>query len=242
MLRYLIVFLLWMSVLTFNADAMRISPLVLEVSPAGVGSSGRIRVENTSTEDMPIDIQVFSISVGEDGSVEQVPADDDFFVFPPQVVIPAGEQQVIRVQWLGDPDPAMSKAFFVMINELPIDLEEGASAVQFVYSIAALVNVVPSGAKAENTITSSEIIELPEGQKAIRVSVRNDGTKFFQAGAYTWRLNFSDAEPYIIDGTVLTEAIGLGFVPPGGGVRVLEVPLPAEVSGTFTNVDLVNQQ
>ena len=241
MYRFLIAALLWMSFTAFNADAMRISPLVLEVSPSGSGSSGRIRVENTGTSDLPLEIQVFRIEVGEDGTIEQTAADDDFFVFPPQVVVPAGDPQVIRFQWLGDPNPQMSQAYFVTMNELPIDLEEGTSAVQFVYSVSALVNIVPRNSKADNLFVSAEIVTNDSGAKFVRATFRNDGNKFFISGQYPWRLKFADAESYTISEETVNKTIGMGVVPPGGATRTMDIPVPPEVAGSIEDIEILTE-
>jgi fimbrial chaperone protein len=241
MYRFLIIALLWMSAATFNADAMRISPLVLEVSPSGSGSSGRIRVENNSPADLPLEVQVFKISVDQNGVISQTPADDDFFVFPPQVVIPSGEPQVIRFQWLGDPNPQMSQAYFVTMNELPIDLEEGASAVQFVYSVSALVNIVPRNAEEDTSLVSAEIVAKEDGAKVVRATFQNDGNKFHTAGQFSWKLDLADAESYTIPEEKVTKAVGMGFIPPGGATRTMEVPLPPEVLGSVLDIEFVGR-
>lgn len=239
MWRVIVAFLIaGVTLATQSAHALRISPLVVEISPSGTGSTARIRVENTSTKDMPLEVVVFRIDVEPDGSVVRTPADEDFFVFPPQAVVPAGEPQVIRVQWLGDPQPETSSAYFVTINQLPIDLEAGVSAIQFVYSVSALVNVVPSGVDADEAVGELSVEADPEtGAPLLVAEVLNTGSRYFASGQYNWRLTGVDGQRMTLRQQDVTQSIGIGMVPPVDGRRVFRVPLPADAPTEVVSLD-----
>ena len=71
----------------------------------------------------------------------------DLLVFPPQAMIQPGQTQTFRVQYVGDPDLAQSKHYYVTVAQLPVKLPEGQSAIQILYNFQVLVSVAPLGAK-----------------------------------------------------------------------------------------------
>jgi len=66
------------------AEAMRVSPVILDLSATGRGTTGSIRVENPATA--PIAVQLSLTRRPADGAAggpAAEPADDAFLVFPP---------------------------------------------------------------------------------------------------------------------------------------------------------------
>ena len=49
-------------------------------------------------------------------------ADDEFMVYPSQMIVPAGGKQTIRVTWLGTVKPSQELAFRIKVQEVPIEL------------------------------------------------------------------------------------------------------------------------
>ena len=94
-------------------------------------------------------------AAGEDILVEDI---DNFVVFPAQVILQPGQEQAIRVQWIGDPAPSQELAFRLIAEQLPIDLgeaqEEGGQMKLLVRYIASLY-VVPDGAAPEVALVSA---------------------------------------------------------------------------------------
>src|SRR5690606_41877658 len=100
-----------------------------------------------------------SIHAGE--GLPKPPADDDFLIFPPQGVLPAGGRQVVRLQWLGPAEPDTSQSYYVSVEQLPVKLdpvanEQIGAQVQILYNMRALVVVAPPGAKPDVSATKVE--------------------------------------------------------------------------------------
>jgi fimbrial chaperone protein len=144
---------------------MRVSPMVSEISTRGAGSSARIEVQNVGSAALPYETRITRIDFDDEGDLVETPADEDFLVFPPQGVVPVGGRQVIRVQWVGDPDLAVSRAYYVGIRQLPVELDEPtedgvAARVQVVYHMKSLVTVAPPGVKADVAVLSVKPVEV----------------------------------------------------------------------------------
>jgi len=130
--------------------AMRVSPMVLEMTTTGSGAAARIELQNLNQTKLPYETHITQLNFAADGHVTETPADDNFLVFPPQGVLLGGARQVIRVQWVG---PALdsSRAFYVSIDQLPIPLDPAkpgapGAQLQIVYHMKALVVVAPPNA------------------------------------------------------------------------------------------------
>lgn len=206
---------LFLGITATAVEAMRVSPMVAEISSRGAGSSARIEVQNLAAKALPYETRITRISFDENGKLVETPADEDFLVFPPQGVVPVRGRQVIRVQWVGDPDIDVSRAYYVGIRQLPVELEEGAGGdlaaqVQVVYHMKSLVTVAPPGATADVSVVSARAIEIdaapaapvidesvggtgeaaptPNAAKVpgVEVRVRNAGRRYALMSGATW--------------------------------------------------------
>ena len=172
---------LFLGITATAVEAMRVSPMVAEISSRGAGSSARIEVQNLAAKALPYETRITRISFDENGKLVETPADEDFLVFPPQGVVPVRGRQVIRVQWVGDPDIDVSRAYYVGIRQLPVELEEGASGdlaaqVQVVYHMKSLVTVAPPGATADVSVVSARAIEIDAAPAAPVIDESVGGT------------------------------------------------------------------
>lgn len=206
-----------------TADAMRVSPMVVEITTRGAGSSARIEVQNVGSTALPFETRITRLEFGEDGEMIETPADEDFLVFPPQGIVPVGGRQVVRVQWIGDPDLALSRAYYVGIHQIPVDLSgDGEAAavggqLQVVYNMKSLLTVAPPGAEPQVRVISATptmvaaapqtAVEVdpalggaapaPETQEmrpGVSVELRNTGTRYAMMSAADWTLEGTGAD------------------------------------------------
>lgn len=147
------------------AWAMRVSPMVSEISTVGAGAAARIEVQNISSSPLPYETSITRVSFNPDGTISETPADDDFLVFPPQGIAAPGARQIIRAQWIGDPQTAASIAYYMEIRQLPVDFDArpntvGSAAVQVVYHMKTLIIVAPPGTESSVQVLSAEAAEI----------------------------------------------------------------------------------
>ncbi|WP_229735719.1 fimbria/pilus periplasmic chaperone [Novosphingobium marinum] len=211
---------------------MRVSPMVIEMESRGSDSVARVEVQNVNEGNLAFEARILRMEIDESGKIVETPADDQFLVFPPQGVLPAGGRQVVRLQWVGDPTLAASQAYYVSINQLPVKLAPGttesvAAQVQVLYHMRALAVVAPPGAKpdVETTLVRSVLVELPtkEGEEArppvnvVEIRLKNSGRRHAMMSNFGWRLEGFDAngDPLRVDVSAeeLNQAVGTGYVP-----------------------------
>ncbi len=238
------------------AHAMRVSPMVVEMTTKGAGATARVEVQNLNPGALPFETRITRIDYDDKGVMSETPADADFLVFPPQGILPPGARQVIRLQWVGDADMPASRGYYLSVNQLPVDLAPGQASggaqVQVVYHMKALVTVAPPNAvpKVEVvsvkpvTIAAKEPPALPGAPAAttaaapspgIEVVVRNTGTRYAMMAGTNWTIEGTgtNGKPVklTLAGDDLSRAIGVGYLAPLGGLRTLQVPTGTALTG-----------
>lgn len=225
--------------------AMRVSPMIVEMTTTGSSSTARVEVQNLNAGRLPFETRITKLTFNEYGVPTETPADGDFLVFPPQGMLPQGARQVIRLQWVGTPDIPTSQAYYLSVNQLPIPAEPGAAPqsanVQVVYHMKALIVVAPTGARPDVSVTSVKQIDYqPEPVKAgdplppkvpgLEVTMKNNGRRHMMMSAAKWLIDGKAADGRPVRLTVTQEdlmrGIGSGYIAGGGAVRIYRFPIP----------------
>lgn len=231
------------------AWAMRVSPMVAEMTTTGAGSAARIEVGNVGSAAMPFETQITRMDVDANGEVVETPADEEFLVFPPQGVVGVGGRQVMRVQWVGAPDIDRSQAYYLAVKQLPIPTDGkppesgGEVAVTVLYTMKALLVVAPPGAEPKIEVVSAKPIRVTapateaaavaEGapiptEPGLEIVVANTGKRYALMAGATWIIEGTakDGTPYRqeLKTADLSAIVGVGFVPPVTGRRTFKIP------------------
>lgn len=153
------------------AAAFEVSPIRVDLN-AGAGATTTISIRNSSETPMPIEAFATRRVLTIDGQQSFQPADEDWLLFPPQVIVPAGETRALRAQYLGDPTVAQTQAYVVNIAQVPVEPVEGAQiSVVFQFGVAVYVN--PPGGVADLEVNSAAV----EGEDLV-VNVTNTGARY----------------------------------------------------------------
>lgn len=232
-------------VLVSPALAMRVSPMVVEMESRGTNAVARIEVQNINPGNLAFQTRVFRMEIDKEGNISETPADDQFLIFPPQGILPAGGRQVVRLQWVGDAEMATSQAYYVSVEQLPVAFEPGSAdslgaQVQVLYNMRALVVVAPPGAKPDVKATAVKQVnyqppalpgssEKPPLQDGVEITLRNEGRRHALMANFGWQLEGTDtAGKWLrvdISPEELNRAVGTGYVP-AQGERIFRVPVP----------------
>jgi fimbrial chaperone protein len=156
------------------AAGTTVSPVMIDLQSSGRGVVANISVNNTGANPLPVEIVTTALEPNATGLVAGKANTDDLLVVPPTALIPAGQTQSFRVQWVGNPEMAQSRHYYVGINQLPVKLPEGQSAVQIVYNFQVLVSVSSPDKKAVLSITSVAP-QTVGGKPVAAVTVINSG-------------------------------------------------------------------
>ena len=124
------------------AEAMSVTPIQIEMATVG-GARPQFTVTNDSKEPLPVEIQIQSMKLDENGGRKLDKAKDNFLVFPPQALIKPGASQTFRLQWVGDRTIPQSESYMLAVNQIPVKLPACKSAVQIVMSFGVVLHCAP---------------------------------------------------------------------------------------------------
>lgn len=213
------------------ALAMTVQPVVIDLQTAGRGMAQVITVENTFATQLPVELSIQELEVASDGVRQTGKDPGDLLVFPPQALIEPGQTQTFRVQYVGDPELAKSKHYYVTVAQLPIKLPEGQSAIQILYNFQVLVSVAPGGAKPRLTVASAEIGRNAAGKPVPIVTIANASAAHGYLSNGNLRITEKDAagkEVFrrTLSGAEIQQSMGFGLI---GGNQSRRVTVPVEL-------------
>lgn len=205
-----------------SALAMRVAPMVSELTTSGAGAVARIEVGNVGSNALPFETSITRIDFDEAGKLIETPADEDFIVFPPQGLVPVSGRQVVRVQWIGPADIPTSQAYYLSVRQLPVETDpskipdsNASVAIDILYTMKSLIVVAPPSARPEVEVVSLEPqmivpptpeidpalrgedtqeVKGPEPQPGLKVVVTNKGTRYALMSGAKWVLTGTDVE------------------------------------------------
>lgn len=216
------------------ATAMTVQPVVIDLSTAGRGMSSVVTVQNTFTNPLPVEMRIEELTFDENGAHGTGKDPGDLLVFPPQALIPPGQTQTFRVQYVGDPALTKSKHYYVTVAQLPVKLPQGQSAIQILYNFQVLVSIAPPGVKPALHIVSAEIGKNDKGQPVPVITVTNDSAAHGYLSNGRLRIVETDTAGKeifrkVIPGPEIQQTIGFGLVTSGQTRRIaVPVVLPSD--------------
>lgn len=221
------------------AAAMSVTPVHVEMRSAGASSRSQVTVTNESREPLPVEAIMQRLALGENGERRMTPAGDEFLVFPPQALIPAGGSQVFRLQWVGEPLLAESQSFMMSLTQIPVRPRKGVNGVQLVMSFGVQINVAPpKGVGGLKVVGTGFEIDRRSGKRYPTIVVQN--TSNVHALLPRSRVKLSSGSwSKVLDETFLDQRIGIGLVQPG---RRRKFTLPVEVPAGARSVQAVLEQ
>jgi len=112
-------------------------------------------------------------------------ADDDFLVYPNQILLGPGGEEIVTIQWMGEAPKDKELAYRVVVSQIPFDFSEksekktkGAQGqVKLIYKILRACYVVPNGAKPKIVVDSAKSATSKSGETALEVVILNEGSE-----------------------------------------------------------------
>lgn len=203
-----------------QAQAYRVSPMSYELAPSGSKASQVIRIDNITNAPITLEMTAEKRSWDEAGNETRTPADDDFVILPPQMVVAPGKTQAVRVQFVGN-SPANDTAMYVVsVNQVPVRDPNAPSGVQFVLNFGTAAYVVPPGAKTDLHVVGVERASEPG---KLKVTLENRGARHAPLGLGTWTFTNAAGKSMVLTGDPLREAL-VASVVPSHGRRVYIIP------------------
>ncbi|KAA9014340.1 molecular chaperone [Sphingobium limneticum] len=217
------------------AQAMTVQPVIVDLSTAGGRMSAVVTVENSFATALPVELKAVEADFKDGGLIASTRDADDLLIFPPQALIQPGRTQSFRVQWVGEPEIATSKHFFLTVAQLPVKLPEGQSAVQILYNFQVIVSVGAPGAKPEVRVAGTEQTKGEDGKVRLTLNLENQSNTYGYLSEGTLKISEKDASGkevmrQTLTGAEILQQMGYGLVGPGQKRR-LQTPIELPVEG-----------
>ena len=232
MFRLLLALCLSILVAVTPAFAFEMTPLDLNLEPAGREASGRFRILNVDAKPIAIQVGVFTREMTDEGADILRPADDDFIVYPPQMIVKPGKSQTLRVKYVGATVDTVERAYRLIAEQLPIDLgdepdRDGGSIALLVRYVASIY-VGPRSARPALRVIAAK----PAPRDRMRVVLANEGTRHALLTNLTLRVGGRELSDDAIAG-LLGENILAGVT------RSFFIPWPEGVAKQPQTLELV---
>lgn len=168
---------------TFPAEAFKLVPMSRVFSPVGSGATQSYQIVNDSDAPIAVEVSVVERMMALDGKESYLPADEDFLVYPPQIILPPNQSQVVRVSWLGDPQPIQELAYRLIAEQIPIELVQSdasptqpTGAVQVSIRYAGSIFVRPNNVAADVVLDRIQPQVSETGAPELALTLSNQGT------------------------------------------------------------------
>gem|GEM_PF-128088 len=208
------------------ATAFNLIPMSADMTPAGADATTTFRVVNSTAEPIAVQISMHTRKMDLDGNDVLTDAEDDFLVFPPQMVLNPKESQVVRLKWIGDQKPSQEIAHRIIAEQVPVQLaraERGRGNINVLIRYLGSVYIVPKDAESEVEVEQVSAVKDSDGTRRLEVICNNRG------GAHTLlrdaELTVSSGNSNVqLDGEQLASLLGANIL--AGTKRRFYLPWP----------------
>lgn len=159
------------------AAAFKMTPIEIRFDPAGAGASQTILLENQTQAPAAVELTTHKRDMSPDGDDILQADEDSFLVVPSQIILMPGQQQVVRVQWLGGP-VGREAAYRLIAEQLPVDLDTDSGSggrMRLLVRYIASLYVTPKGATPEIAIRDARIERGQAHMSELRFKIANAG-------------------------------------------------------------------
>jgi fimbrial chaperone protein len=210
--------------------SLRVDPFIIYIIPNGQGSSSVVQLTNVTDVQLPFEATVVKRTVV-DGHEVDVPAEDDFVIFPPQMIIRPHETQTLRIQWIVGQAPTTSESYYVYVTQIPADVQPNVTGIRISYRFGISVHVVPANTSPNFEVTGLRPATNAAGVHGFQLDVRNGGARFGRMSEHELTLDGTHSW----DRAALKTAVGTGFMLPGERITFF-VPYDGPVTASSTAV------
>ena len=183
--------------------AFTVMPISRTFTPTGSASTQSYDLVSDKPETEAIEMSVVKREMDLDGKETYVPADDDFLIYPSQIILKGGTTQTVRVTWVGEPDPKKELAYRLVSQQIPIDLKKPevvksttvTAKVSILMKYMGSLYIRPADVQPK-VVLESIIAQTDKGKPAIAMILDNQGSG--RASLANYSLNLTSAGKTVI--------------------------------------------
>ena len=223
---------------SYNAEAFRFSPFRAKLDPSGPGSSKLFDVENNSDEPASVEIRVTTRNVDVDGMEKNKDDEKNFSIYPAQMILQPREKKSVRIGWIGDASLKTEKAFRVIAEQLPVNLDkkkQGKNSVKILVTYHTALFVTPPEVSHEVVLDFLGATKSADGKKMGEIVLHNRGGQHALLRNLKLDLKDTKGNTVSLSGEQLKRITGEGIL--AEKRRRFLLPWPKELSGDLKSMD-----
>jgi fimbrial chaperone protein len=207
------------------AHSYEVHPLLHEIDVAQGNYTSALTISNTTDRQLPLDISVRRLKLVNGKPFAGPNADNQLLVFPPAVLVPPAGTQVVRMQWVPDPDLEEDVSYLVVIEELPNASSQ--TGVQMLLAFNAVVHVLVPGSEPDVRVTDTRLTVV-DGEPKLEIELFNAGNGNALGRSISLEL-LGGKDKHIVSASELAESVSDLFLPPKYRRSIL-LPVPDTLS------------
>jgi fimbrial chaperone protein len=158
--------------------AFSLTPMTVSLEPSGKEATRSFVVDNNSNEKIAVQISMVERQMDLKGLEKFPEADDDFIVYPPQLILGPNEKRTVRVTWVGNPKPTKELAYRIIAEQLPVDTEKQekpkGAVIRMLLKYQGALYITPKGVKPELSVQSAGLEPKLKPEK-LAITIENKG-------------------------------------------------------------------
>ena len=231
------------------ALAFKLDPISRVFEPAGAGATQSYKIINDSSEQIAVELSMVKRKISLEGQESTEKADDDFLVYPSQIILPPQGVQSVRVTWLGNPNPEKELNYRLVAEQLAVNLkdpkqsqsETTTGGVKMMFRYMGSVYIRPKNAQSKVVLNGITHEKGKDGKDLLVITFDNQGTRRAVLSELNLNLTSDKGTQFTLKPEQL-EGVNNGVIL-SGNQRRFSIPWPQQlpigkVTGTFTFKDV----
>lgn len=202
----------------------------ISLEPSGSKATHSFIVDNSGSEKIAVQISMAKRKVDAAGTETNPEADDDFIVYPSQLILEPKQKRTVRVTWAGDTKPASELAYRIIAEQLPVDTskpkKKKQAMIRMLLRYLGAVYITPRGADAKIEVTEARSAQLKGKGTRLVLVLTNKGTAHQIIKAARLKLSAAEGSEKSVElkGESLKALAGLNLL--AGASRRFELAWP----------------
>ena len=153
-------------------SAFEVSPMSATINADKGKKEMKFSIDNNSDELTAIEITTAKRVIDDLGK-ETLVDSEDFYIYPPQLILKPLEKRTIKVKWIGENKPHIEEAYRIIVEQLPIELEEkSTSGITLLFKYETALYLDPGNTEADINIDHFSL-----QNEDLTIVINNTGTK-----------------------------------------------------------------
>jgi fimbrial chaperone protein len=231
------------------ALAFKLEPISKVFEPAGTAATQSYKIINDTSEQIAVELSMMKRKISLEGEETTEKADDDFLVYPSQIILPPQGVQSVRVTWLGNPNPEKELNYRIIAEQLPINLKDTqqsqsqaiAAGIKITFRYIGSVYIRPKNTQSKVILNGITHEKSKDGNDLLVITFDNQGTRRAVLSELNLNLTSDKGTQFTLKPEQL-EGVNNGLIL-AGNQRRFSIPWPQQlpigkVTGTFTFKDV----